>query len=94
MNFLKYSLLRLLFSAAAFFASYYFGVGFILAIIFGALIGFAICYLAFPRLHDAAAADFNRMIRRKNKPKKTSVEDENQAIEDELDEAARRSQGL
>ena len=43
MNFLKYSLLRLLFSAAAFFASYYFGVGFILAIIFGALIiGFLI----------------------------------------------------
>ncbi|MGV3102703.1 DUF4229 domain-containing protein [Rothia sp. 32237D007AR] len=93
MNFLKYSLLRLLISAAAFFASYYFGVGFILAIIFGAIIGFAICYLAFPRLHDAAATDFNRMIYRKKKPT-TSLEAENQALEDELDEAARRSQGL
>ncbi|ORC24307.1 MULTISPECIES: DUF4229 domain-containing protein [Rothia] len=86
MNFLKYSLLRLLFSAAAFFASYYVGVGFILAIIFGAIIGFAVCYLAFPRLHDAAAADFNRIIRRKNKPR-AAAEDE--AVEDALDEQNR-----
>ncbi|WP_237189757.1 DUF4229 domain-containing protein [Rothia nasimurium] len=87
MNFLKYSLLRLALSAAAFFASYYVGAGLILSIICGALIGFAICYLAFPRLHDAAAADFNRLIRRK-KPKATPA-DEDSAYEDALDEASR-----
>ncbi|WP_421083315.1 hypothetical protein [Rothia nasimurium] len=91
MNFLKYSLLRLLFSAAAFFASYYFGAGLILSIICGAVIGFAVCYLAFPRLHDAAAADFNRIIRRKQ-PKATAA-DADAAYEDTLDESARRQQG-
>ncbi|MDY3048943.1 MAG: hypothetical protein SOR40_04120 [Rothia sp. (in: high G+C Gram-positive bacteria)] len=91
MNFFKYSSLRLAFSAAAFFASYYLGVGLILAIIFGALIGFAVCYLAFPRLHDAAAADFNRLLKPK---KKQSLEEENQALEDQLDEENRQAQGL
>lgn len=86
MNFLKYSLLRLLLSAAAFFASYYFGVGFILSIIFGAIIGFAVCYLAFPRLHNAAASDFNRIIRRPNKPRAT---DKDEDLEDRLDEQHR-----
>lgn len=86
MNFIKYSILRLALSVAAFFASYYVGVGFVLAIIFGALIGFAISYLAFPRLHTAAAADFNRLIRRK--PKKAEA-DKDQAYEDQLDETQR-----
>lgn len=89
-NFLKYSLLRLLISALAFFLAYYFGAGFILSVICGALIGFAISYLAFPHLHTAAAADFNRLVRRKSGTK-TPKTAEDEAIEDAYDESARRT---
>lgn len=82
MNLLKYSLLRLVLIALAFFVCYYFGVGLILSIIFAAIIGFAVAYLAFPKLNDAAAADFNAMLKRRSSKKKKTVEDENQAFED------------
>lgn len=88
MNFLKYSLLRLMLAAAAFYAAYYFGAGLYFAIIGGAIIGFAISYLAFPKLHLAAAADFNGWF--KSRPAKSKVEEEDQAFEDALDEDARK----
>lgn len=93
MNFLKYSLLRLSLVALAFFASYYIGVGLYLSAICGVIIGFAVCYLAFPRLHNAAAGDFNRLLKRKP-PQKAAVAEEDQSIEDEIDEAARSAEKL
>lgn len=77
----------------AFLGSYYIGVGLYLSAICGVIIGFAICYLAFPRLHDAAAHDFNRLFRRKPRGEK-AVAEEDQAIEDEIDEATRSGQSL
>ncbi|MDO4898196.1 MAG: DUF4229 domain-containing protein [Rothia sp. (in: high G+C Gram-positive bacteria)] len=88
MNFLKYSLLRLAIAVIAFYAAYYFGAGLMISIICGALIGFAISYLAFPKLHLAAAADFNGWFKRR--PAKSRIEEENQAFEDRLDEEARQ----
>lgn len=90
---MKYSLLRLSLAALAFFAAYYIGVGIYLSAICGVIIGFAVCYLAFPRLHSAAAGDFNRLLKRKPR-EKVSVAEEDQAIEDEIDEAARSAEKL
>lgn len=88
MNFFKYSLLRLLLSALAFYAAYYFGAGIYLAIICGFIIGFALCYLLFPKLHVAAAADFNGWFKRRPRDSKLAAED--QDYEDKLDEATRK----
>lgn len=92
MNFLKYTLIRLALATAAFFVAYYFGAGLYLSILGGAIIGFAVSYLAFPKLHLAAAKDFNGWFKRR--PAKNKVEEENQAFEDELDEGTRKQQGL
>ncbi|MFW0112364.1 hypothetical protein ACN082_02145 [Rothia sp. CCM 9417] len=93
MNFFKYSLLRLSLAALAFFAAYYIGAGLYLSAICGVIIGFAICYLAFPRLHVAAAGDFNRLLKRKPR-EKTTIAEEDQAVEDQIDEANRSHQSL
>lgn len=87
MNFFKYTLLRLLVAAIAFFAAYYFGAGLYLSIICGFIIGFAVCFLAFPKLHLAAAADFNGWFKRRPRDSKLAAEDQN--YEDALDEATR-----
>lgn len=68
--------------AIAFVVCYYLGVSVILSVLFAAIIAFAIGYLAFPRMNDAAAADFNRLLKRRSARAKKSVEEENQAFED------------
>lgn len=87
MNLLKYSLLRLTLMVAAFYACLFVNVNIIFSIIFAAIIGFAIAYLAFPRLHTAASADLRNLFRRKPGTKKKSLEEENQEIEDAYVEA-------
>lgn len=83
MNLLKYSLLRLLLMVLVFCLCFYLlNISIILSIIFAAIIAFAIGYLAFPKLNDAAAADLNKFLGRRPKSQKKSVEAENQEFED------------
>ncbi|MCP3425039.1 DUF4229 domain-containing protein [Rothia sp. AR01] len=64
MSFLYYTLVRFGIMAVVFCACAWFGTGLVLAGVFAVIIGFAVSYLAFPRLHAAAGRDFARLWHR------------------------------
>lgn len=94
-NFLKYSLVRVGLMVLAFMLCRLVDVNVILSALFAVLIAFAISYLAFPRLHDAASDDIHRIFRRRNSAKPS----ESQRVQDTAEEDAyadkqRQAQGL
>jgi hypothetical protein len=80
-NFLKYSLLRLVVLVLAFLLSVWLGVGLILSGVAAVAISFAVTYLFFPRLHAAAGEEFHRWTARAPRPQ-NRVALEDQAVED------------
>jgi hypothetical protein len=80
-DFLKYSLLRLLLLVLAFALCTALDVGLVLSGVAAVAVSFAVSYLFFPRLHTAAGAEFHRWISRAPRPAhRVALED--QAIED------------
>ncbi|MDO4916417.1 MAG: DUF4229 domain-containing protein [Rothia sp. (in: high G+C Gram-positive bacteria)] len=94
MNFLKYSILRLLLLVIAFYVCYWLNVGLILSGIFAVLIAFAISYLAFPRLHVAAGEDLQRWFGKRKKNRNKVAASEDTAVEDDFADQQRHQQGL
>jgi hypothetical protein len=80
-NFLKYSLLRLVVLVLAFLLCLWLGVGIVLSGIAAVAISFAVSYLFFPRLHTAAGEEFHRWTARAPRPQ-NRVALEDQAVED------------
>ncbi len=65
--------------------------GLVLAAVFAILIGFAVGYLAFPKLHADASRDFMRFWGKLRGKKKSTVVDETAEDEDQyVDEQLRR----
>ncbi len=95
-NFLKYSLIRLGLIVVVFLLCTLIGIGPFLAGIFAVLIGLAVGYLAFPRLHTAAGQEFAAFFRRRrtrSEARRTHprTAQEDAAVEDEyVDEQLRR----
>ncbi|GGH61038.1 hypothetical protein GCM10007359_09830 [Rothia aerolata] len=71
---------------------WYFNIGIIFSGLFAIIIAFAVSYLGFPRLHDAAGADMARWFKRKPRTK-TTAEEENRLAEDSYVDAAKRERG-
>ncbi|WP_144827884.1 DUF4229 domain-containing protein [Kocuria rhizophila] len=89
MNFVKYSLLRLVILVVLFLLFMLAGLGLVFSGIAAVLAAFAICYIFFPKLHYAAGQDFHRFISRSPKPaNRVALED--QEIEDTYTDAESR----
>lgn len=89
MKFLYYSLIRLAIMVVVFVVCALLHTGLVLAAVFAVLIGFAVGYLAFPKLHAQASRDFLRFWGKLRGKKKTTavdetVEDEDQYVDEQL----------
>ncbi|WP_030015185.1 MULTISPECIES: DUF4229 domain-containing protein [Micrococcales] len=91
MKFLYYSLIRLALMVIVFVVCALLHTGLVLAAVFAILIGFAVGYLAFPKLHADASRDFMRFWGKLRGKKKSTVVDETAEDEDQyVDEQLRR----
>jgi short subunit fatty acids transporter len=91
-NFLYYTLVRFGIMAVVFCACVWFGTGLILGGLFAVIIGFAVSYLAFPRLHAAAGRDFARLWHRivPRRRRRTAAEADAEVEDSYVDERLRR----
>ncbi len=92
-KFLYYSLVRLAIMVIVFVVCALLHTGLVLAAVFAILIGFAVGYLAFPKLHAAATRDLMRAWSSLRGRKKTTAQDETAADEDEYVEEQLRREG-
>ncbi|WP_129657441.1 DUF4229 domain-containing protein [Rothia uropygialis] len=92
MNFLYYTLLRFGMMTVVFVVCLFLKTGVVLAGVFAILIAFAVSYLAFPKLHNAASRDFGRFWKKiRGKRTKKTVGDEDVEVEDQyVDERLRQ----
>lgn len=93
-NFLYYTLLRFGVMAVVFVVCLFLKTGLVLAGVFAILIAFAVAYLAFPKLHNAASQDVGRFWRKvRGRRTKKTVEDENVEVEDRFVDEQLRNEG-
>ncbi|WP_129359113.1 MULTISPECIES: DUF4229 domain-containing protein [Micrococcaceae] len=94
MNFLYYTLLRFGMMAVVFVVCLFLKTGLVLAGVFAILIAFAVSYLAFPKLHNAASRDFGRFWQKiRGKRVKKTVGDEDVEVEDQYVDEQLRQEG-